>query len=1158
MRGIDPRVVEVTAAFPPVTSWASGYRISGTLILTARHVVAAEGASAQACTVRPLGSSEFLSATVTWLSAALDLAVLSVAPDALPPMHADSTPRWGRLAGRQSVSCRLTGFPVAHQRTGEHGRQVRDPEPVEGTLKLATAAKREVVDIAIAGSVPNAATDGSLWEGMSGAAVLCGPWLVGVVTSDPENFGPDRLSATLIETALAEPSLLALFAKENASTRLELADLPWTLQPPYRSPALSSAEEHPGRSRVRLLQPEFGIVPFAGREAELSDLVQWCACEDRVSAQLLTGPGGQGKTRLALELCRQQEAAGWLCGVLADHAGIGDLDTLLAASGPLLVVVDWADAKAGQVAAFVQRAVSSAAGPVRLLLAARRAGEWWASLPYHVGGEAQDVFSASGTLALSPAAGSQAARREQFLAAARAFASHLGRAWGDVPEPDLSDRLFEMLLFVHLAALVAVEPSPNVPSGDQISSDLLTEILRREDVYYWEPGAPPSLRGETARTTRQRAVAVATLTAAQTEDEARQALQTLPDFAQADPTAALYWLHDLYPAKAYLGPLRPDRLGEALVAQVVRARTDLPLRLVPDVERRWITRLLTVLAQAAGTEVALIDPLQEMLIARLGQLAERAQSASDASLGHALALALRRTGSVESASALVDQLPDFSLAIAEPAVASYQVLLAHDLPPEQRLALLVNLSRWLGAIGRQDEAVDAAQHAVTIARGIAKEHDEYRVTLAMGLAVMASALNEVDRYEEGLTAADEAIAILRLEPDLPSQVLQFLALTLTIRQLSLVSLGREREGLDALDEAVVVLRRLTEDNDTYRSSLAQVLVRLSDMRRRWNDKEESITAILEALGIYRELAASNPDAYRTALAEYLVSASQLLRDYEMGPEASALVQEAMPLCRELADINADRYRPLLTAALNTQADCLMAVHRPVDALPFREETVISYRDLVQGGKARTYRPLLAIALTSKAECLNTLGRAEEALVAIDEAIAVFRHAEATGEEGVPNFATALVSRSRLLTALNQTAGALGAIEEAVKIYRTLVAELPQRYYAELTNTLKEQSQLLVAAGRDAEALTAIGKATELPRSLASAQPRAFWALSRALLEKADQLERAGRSEEAQSARNEAMHLPGPEGVMVYLPDITLPDGSVYPGVWRPLGSNNSI
>jgi tetratricopeptide (TPR) repeat protein len=1152
VRGIDPRVVEVTAAFPPVTSWASGYRVSATLILTARHVVTAEGTVAQACTVRPLGSSEFVPATVAWLSASLDLAVLSVAPDALPAIHAGSAPRWGRLEGRQSVSCRFTGFPIAHRRTGEGGRQVRDPEPVEGTLKLATAAKREVVDIAIAGSVPNAATDGSLWQGMSGAAVLCGPWLVGVITSDPENFGPDRLSATLIETALAEPSLLALFAEGNASTRLEAADLPYALQAPYRGPASSPAEEHPGRSRIRLLQPEFGIVPFAGREAELSNLAQWCAHEDRVSAQLLTGPGGQGKTRLALELCRQQEAAGWVCGVLADHAEIVDLDTLLAASAPLLVVVDWADAKTGQVVTFIQRAVSSAAGPVRLLLTARRAGEWWASLPYQVQGEAQDVFSASGTVALSPAADTQAARREQFLTAAHAFASHLGRAWGDVPEPDLSGRLFETLLFIHLAALVAVEPSPTGPSGDQISPDLLTEILRREDVYYWEPGAPPTLRGETARTTRQRAVAVATLTAARTEDEARQALQTLPDFAQADPTAALYWLHDLYPAKAYLGPLRPDRLGEALVAQVVRARTDLPLRLVPDADRRWVTRLFTVLAQAAGTEVALIDPLQDMLIARLAPLAEKAQSASDASLGHALALALRRTGSVESASALVGQLPDFSLAIAEPAVASHQVLLARDLPPEQRLALLGNLSRWLGAIGQYDEAVDAAQDAVTVARGIAGEHEEYRATLATVLAVLASALNQVERYEEGLAAADEAIAILRLEPDPPPHILQFLALTLTVRQVSLVSLGREREGMDALDEAVVVLRQLAEDNDTYRPSLAQVLVRLSDMRRRWNDRKESRAAILEALGIYRELTASNPDAYRMHLAEYLVTASQLLLDYKMEAEASALAQEAMPLCRELADINADRYTPLLARALDTQANYLMAIHYPADALPVREETVVAYRDLVQAGKARTYRPLLAMALTRKAECLNTLGRTEEALAAIDEAIAVFRRAEATGEGGVPNFAQALVSRSRLLTALNQTAGALGAIEEAVKIYRTLVAELPQRYYAELTNTLIEQSQLLVTAGRDAEALTAIEKATELPRSLACAQPRAHWALSRALLEKADQLERAGRNEEAESARDEAYHLPGPKGMLIYLPEIQLPDGSVVPGVWRTL------
>ena len=1133
MRGIDPRVVEVTAAFPPGTSWASGYRLSTTLVLTARHVVVSENSAAQECSLRPLGTGKFVPATVAWFSSVLDLAVLRVTADALPGVHAGSVPRWGRFEGSQSVPCRITGFPVAHDRTDDQGRQVRDPEPIEGMLKLATAAKREVIDIAIAGSVPDAVPKGSPWEGMSGAGVLCGPWLVAVVTSDPANFGPDRLSATLVESALADPSLLSLLAEENVSGQLEVADLPRALQIPYRSSQFIRAPERPGGSRARLVQPEFGVVPFAGRESELSDLAEWCASDERVSARLLTGPGGQGKTRLALELCREQAAAGWLSGLLSDHVEAPDLDAMLTMPASLLVVIDWADTQVEQVIGLTQRAISAAAGPVRLLLLARHAGEWWASLPYRARGQAGDILAAADAMSLNPLTDDVIVRREQFEVAARAFARCLDRTGQDIAEPDLSDRLFDTLLFVHLAALIAVEPPPSKTSG-QIGSDLLAEVLRREDAYYWEPSAPAALRGELARTTRHRAVAVATLTAAQTEDEAREALQMLPDFAQADPTPALYWLHDLYPAQGYFGPLRPDLLGEAHVAQVVRARTDLPTLLVPDADKTWITRLLTVLAQAAGTDTMLIGPLNEILLDRLSLLVVKAQSAADASLGHALTLALKRTGSVDSARALVDQLPQTSLAMAEPAVAGLQLLLDHDHSPEYGVRLLANLSRWLGEIGRYDEAAQAGQRAVAAARDLAKAGGASdQMLLAILLVNLASALGQVDKSEEGLAAADEALTILRRDADPPSQAQESLSVALANRARCLVSLGREREAVGALEEAAAILRQLVAADTSYRPRLAGLLVQLSDLRRRWRHAEEAAATITEALDIYRELAAASPDAYTVNLASALVNASELYWSQGMGPEALTLAGEAVPICRELAKINPDRYQPWLAMVLDTEAECLMSIHGPLAALPIREETVATYRAMVQD--ADVYRPQLATALTSMAECLNDLGRADDALAAIDEAVTVFRQAEAAATEAGSPFAKALVSQSQVLDALNRTAEALGAIEEAARIYRVLVASRPATYHADLTDALVSQSRLLVKAGRATEALTVIDEAVSLPRSLASDQPKAFWSLYGALVEKAEQLERAGRSEEAQAVRYDAGHIQLPVGMMLKLP-----------------------
>jgi tetratricopeptide (TPR) repeat protein len=1146
MRGIDPRVVEVTAALPAGKSWASGYRLSPTLVLTARHVVVTGDSAAQDCALRPLGLETFVPATVAWFSSSLDLAVLRVAPDALPEVHAGSAPRWGRLEGRQSVPCRLTGFPVAHGRTDERGRLIRDPEPAEGALKLAVAAKREVIDVAITGSVPKAAVD-SPWRGMSGAAVLCGPWLVAVVTSESANFGPDRLSATLTETALTDPLLLRLLAQENVSATVEVADLPRALQAPYQSSPHIVASGRPAGSRVRFLQPEFGIVPFTGRERELSDLAEWCRRDDRISACLVTGPGGQGKSRLALELCRQQAAEGWLSGMLADHADAAALEAMLAAEAPLLAVVDWADTKVEQITGLIERAVSAGSGPVRVLLLARHAGEWWEALPYRASGQTSDIFAVADSIPLKPLTGPSpvgapgedlhrdalAARSEQFRAAAAAFADHLGHAWQDIAQPDLSDRLFENLLFVHLAALLAIEPSlEGAPS--QIGPDLLAEVLRREDAYYWEPTAPPALRGETARTTRHRAIAVATLTAARTEDEARMALQVLPDFAVADPTPAMYWLHQLYPAEAYFGPLRPDLLGEALVAQVIRARTDLPVLLLPDAGKAWATRLFTVLAQAAATDAALIASLNDALVSKLGDLVAEAQLASDASLGHALALALQRAGSIESAEALVGKLPPSSLAVAELGVATFQLLLSHDHSPETELNLRGNLAHWLAQLGRSDEAIEMGYGAVAQARTLALTGaGPDRTMLAVLLVNLGDSLGHADRYEDALLATDEALTIFRQDLDPAPASQEYLAVALMNRARYLDFLGEEREATSALEEAVPILRRLAEVDASYRGRLAGLLEQLSEIHRKWRREAEAVATMTEALEIYRELTASNPDAYAIYLAGALVNASGLYWSQGMSADALSLAEEAVARCRGLAQVNPGRYQPWLAIALDTRADCATATHGPLAALPGREEVVAIYRDLVQD--AEDYRPRLARALTSLAGCLANLGQTDRALATIGEATEFFRQAEATTAEADPSFAKALTWQSQILDALSRTADALDSIGKAARIYRVLVSARPATYHADLTDSLASQSRLLIKAGRPADAFLVIEEAVNLPRSLASEQPKAFWSLFRALLEKAEQLERAGRGDEAQLVREDAGHIKLPAGMMITLP-----------------------
>jgi hypothetical protein len=96
-----------------------------------------------------------------------------------------------------------------------------------------------------------------------------------------------------------------------------------------------------------LLRAEYGVVPFVGRQTEQDLLTEWLTAAAPVSALLVTGPGGEGKTRLAGELIAHAPEDQWVAGFLAEAVPTEVLATLRHLPGPLLLVVDYADGPHG-------------------------------------------------------------------------------------------------------------------------------------------------------------------------------------------------------------------------------------------------------------------------------------------------------------------------------------------------------------------------------------------------------------------------------------------------------------------------------------------------------------------------------------------------------------------------------------------------------------------------------------------------------------------------------------------------------------------------------------------------------------------------------------------------------------------------------------------
>ena len=905
----------------------SGYLIAPGLVLTAAHTVVIDGVPAPEVNVRFLGDRAKVSGRVAWWCCddPVDAALVEVAgsPETVsgvPPV------RWGRLTGtRGGLQCQAIGFPRSHRDPDG----VRDSEHLTGTVNPGTRVKARQHDVLL-DDWPEHDTTASAWSGISGAAVFCGEVLTGILVVAPPGFASRRLTAVPVAEFLGDPGFSALVGRHTPES-VELARLFERETPAGRS-----------HSPAYLLRADAEVVPFHGRVELLEDLSEWCDATDSVSAWMVTGPGGQGKTRLARKLAATRRDDGWVVGWLrADDGHQADFAPLAESAVPVLLIVDYAETRSEQLTRLLDVVCATPAGRprVRLLLLARSAGAWWPRIIYSSTVIERTLGRRETSLPSLEA--TPEGRAALFATAAERFAEALRRP-GEAPVPlprppsDLGQPRYDSVLTIHMTALVALlqaGPDSLAEDGGEYVEDLL---LRHEERYWQKAAAARGLRFAYSNALA-RAVAVATLFTADTEAEAARLLGLMPglrDQPEERRLALAEWLHDLYPAsdRRFWGRLQPDRLGEHLIARVTAGSPDLFDGLFAQLSRYDTKYAFEVLSRAAALRPAIADTIARLITERpeLAASAVAAATRSDhpdpivqavdplidriaeepAWLEELLAVtwaapALFGSWNVRAESVLTGRYRD--LTQEDPATYRPE-LAAHLFSQAERRSAIGDIA---GALPLAEEAAelqrtlaDGADHglgnALGLLSGLYSQTGRTRKAVevcreaaqifegldppsprerAQAWSNLSKFLNDDGNPGGSLRAAEYALKVYHEVPE-PDAWLTVIATSAgTNKANRLIDFGNHEAGLAMHREIVDTRRRIARDHPMlFDGDHASGLYNLAKTLARMGHREEALPHLEESIDVYRQLAGRIPDVYMKWLADTLAFRGGLLLD----------------------------------------------------------------------------------------------------------------------------------------------------------------------------------------------------------------------------------------------------------------------------------------
>ncbi|MEW2064909.1 tetratricopeptide repeat-containing protein [Streptomyces sp. NPDC007002] len=688
---------------------------------------------------------------------------------------------WGRPdTKRPGTLCETWGVLDEAQRRGRPVEAVQlggEVNPGSGFV-----GNQYVMDLRTPGmGWPGAGT--SPWGGLSGAAVFCDRYLTGVVASDRAHSAHGRLNVVPAYVLHHDDAFRTALAEHGGGPAGGLGAVEFQ---DIADPTIHTAVRRAPVTPAALLEAGRQTVPFHGREDVLASLQAWCG-RGGFGAWLLYGPGGQGKTRLAHHLSKRLTAAGWTVLWPHSNAEASQLLEVRRAAKPLLVVLDYAETRPAQLAALVDAAAEHpGTSPLKLLLLARTAGDWWQQAR-SASRQAEDYLATARTRLLTPLEGDPNRRaghyRDATLALARALPavpSLAGRDWsaaaaGLQPPRRLREGAYGNALTLHMTALAdlldtaAPDPTNRTDDEDGDAQDVEDRLLGHESRYWKGSATAHGLTPVLSITALETALAAAHLAGAADRDQADLLWRRLPALADQPRdrrNTVTAWLSTLHPPPLAApggppwGALQPDRLAERHTGRVLEADPRLADQLLDGAEDTQTEQLLTVYNRAAAHPVfqgRLDSHLTELCIRHHRKLAAHiittaTQADHPTPLTAALdALAADPGIPLNTLNTLYDFFPPTSHRLATTAAHLSHTLTGHyrtlaETNPDAHLpslaASLNNLSIDLSGVGRRTEGLAAAEEAVAIRRALAETNpDAHLPKLAASLNNLSNRLS---------------------------------------------------------------------------------------------------------------------------------------------------------------------------------------------------------------------------------------------------------------------------------------------------------------------------------------------------------------------------------------------------------------------------------